>query len=56
VTTTTINQVLWLRKIWIDLHVKEREGSEVFVNNQGAIVISDLDPFMLDTTHQKQSK
>nr|CAN63027.1 hypothetical protein VITISV_031873 [Vitis vinifera] len=31
--TATINQTLWLRKILVDLHMKQTQGTEVFVDN-----------------------
>ena len=33
VATATINQTLWLRKIFVDLHAKQTQGTEVFVDN-----------------------
>ncbi|KAH0743241.1 hypothetical protein KY290_031234 [Solanum tuberosum] len=39
-TTTAVNQALWLRKIFVDLHMNQTKGIEVFVDNQFAIAIS----------------
>lgn len=30
--TTTVNQALWLRKIFVDLQMNQTKGSEVFVD------------------------
>ena len=38
--TATVNQSLWLRKIFGDLHMNQTKGIEVFVDNQFAISIS----------------
>ena len=38
--TATVNQALWLRKILVDLHMKQTQGIEVFVDNQATIAIS----------------
>ena len=35
-----MNQALWLRKLFCDLHLKQQNDTEVFVDNQAAIAIS----------------
>lgn len=34
-----VNQVLWLKKILVDLHMNQTKGTEVFVDKQFAIAI-----------------
>ncbi|XP_047252241.1 secreted RxLR effector protein 161-like [Capsicum annuum] len=46
-----VNQALWLRKIFVDLHMHQTKGIEVFVNNQFAIVISHNSVFHAKTKH-----
>lgn len=38
--TFAVNQVLWLRKIMIDLQLEQEESTKILVNNQAAIAIS----------------
>ena len=38
--TAEVNQALWLRKSFGDLHMNQTKGTEVFVDNQSAIAIS----------------
>ncbi|XP_014632947.1 uncharacterized protein LOC114420512 [Glycine soja] len=33
----TVNQALWIRKIMTDLHMKQEESTQIFVDNQAAI-------------------
>ena len=40
VTTTAVNQALWLRKMLTDLHLEQDTTTEVMVDNQAAIAIS----------------
>lgn len=35
-----VNQALWLRKILEDLHLEQKEETEIFVDNQAIIAIS----------------
>lgn len=49
--TAAANQALWLRKILVDLHMKQTEGTEVFVDNQAAIAISHNPVFHGKTKH-----
>ncbi|KAH0649322.1 hypothetical protein KY285_034570 [Solanum tuberosum] len=49
--TTAVNQALWLRKIFVDLHMNQTKGTEVFVDNQSAIAISHNPVFHGKTKH-----
>ncbi|KAE8729685.1 hypothetical protein F3Y22_tig00003435pilonHSYRG00123 [Hibiscus syriacus] len=49
--TTTVNQALWLRKILLDLDLKQKESTEIFVDNQAAIAISHNPVFHGKTKH-----
>jgi hypothetical protein len=40
VTTTAVNQTLWLQKILCDLHMEEKEIIKISVDNQATTVIS----------------
>ncbi|KAF3634577.1 putative phospholipid-transporting ATPase 1-like [Capsicum annuum] len=46
-----VNQALWLRKIFIDLHMNQTKGTEVFGDNQSAIAISHNPVFHAKTKH-----
>ena len=48
---STVNQALWLRKILVDLHIKQAEPTDVFVDNQAAISISKNPVFHGKTKH-----
>ena len=39
--TAAVNQVLWLRKLLIDLDMKQEMSTQVFVDNQAAISIAN---------------
>lgn len=47
--TTAVNQALWLRIFLLDLNLEQKERTEIFVDNQTAIVISH-DPVFHGTT------
>lgn len=49
--TSTVNQVLWLRKIMCDLHMEQKESIEIFVDNQVVIAISNNPVFHRKTKH-----
>ena len=49
--TAAVNQALWLRKILIDLHLEQGMSTEVMVDNQAAIAISNNPVFHGKTTH-----
>lgn len=49
--TAAVNQVLWLRKIFVDVHLEQTESTEVFVDSQGAIDISHNPVFHNKTKH-----
>ena len=49
--TVTVNQALWLRKKLVDLHMKQTQGTEVFVDNQATIAISHNPVFHGKTKH-----
>ncbi|KAM7489733.1 hypothetical protein LguiB_027217 [Lonicera macranthoides] len=36
-----VNQALWIRKLMIDLHMEQQEGTQIFVDNQAAISIAN---------------
>ena len=40
-TSTVVNQALWLRKVLVDLNMKQERCTELFVDNQAAISISN---------------
>lgn len=46
-----VNQALWLRKILNDLHLEQKKGTEIFVDNQAAIAISHNPVFHGKTKH-----
>ena len=49
--TAEVNQALWLRKSFGDLHMNQTKGTEVFVDNQSAITISHNPVFHGKTKH-----
>ncbi|KAL0536061.1 hypothetical protein IC582_024993 [Cucumis melo] len=49
--TTTINQVLWLRKILLDLDLEQRESTKILIDNKAAIAISHNPMFYNKTKH-----
>ncbi|KAE8666818.1 hypothetical protein F3Y22_tig00112491pilonHSYRG00346 [Hibiscus syriacus] len=49
--TAAVNQALWLRKILNDLCLEQRRSTEVFVDNQAAIAISNNPVFHGKTKH-----
>jgi len=48
-----VNQALWIRKIMIDLHMKQEESTQIFVDNQVAISIANDPVFHGKTKHFK---
>ena len=49
----TINQAIWIRKILADLHMKQNEPTQIHVDNQAAIAISNDSVFHGKTKHFK---
>ena len=49
--TAATNQVLWLRKVLIDLIMKQEGHTKIFVDNQVAIAISQNPIFHRKTKH-----
>ena len=49
--TTAVNQALWLQKLLRDLHMEEEEATEISVDNQAAIAISNNPVFHGKTKH-----
>jgi len=49
--TAAVNQVLWLKKIMCDLHMEQKDKTEIFVDNQAAIAISHSPVFHGKTKH-----
>ena len=49
----TINQAIWIKKILADLHMKQNEPTQIHVNNQVAIAISNDLVFHGKTKHFK---
>ncbi|KAJ8764618.1 hypothetical protein K2173_006700 [Erythroxylum novogranatense] len=50
-TTAAANQALWLRKIMVDLQLKQDDSTEILVDNQAAIAISQNPVFHGRTKH-----
>ena len=48
-----MNQALWIRKIMTDLHMKQEESTQIFVENQAAISIANDPVFHGKTKHFK---
>ncbi|KAL8145697.1 hypothetical protein AgCh_003733 [Apium graveolens] len=51
--TAAVNQALWLRKLMMDLHMEQHEGTTIFVDNQAALSIADKPVFHDRTKHFK---
>jgi hypothetical protein len=49
--TAAVNQALWLRKILSDLNLEQKESTEILVDNQAAISISNNPVFQGKTKH-----
>jgi hypothetical protein len=49
--TAAVNQALWLQKLLRDLHMEEEEATEISVDNQAAIAISNNPVFHGKTKH-----
>ncbi|RVW21205.1 Retrovirus-related Pol polyprotein from transposon RE1 [Vitis vinifera] len=49
----TVNQAIWIRKILADLHMKQNEPTQIHVDNQAAIAISNDSVFHGKTKHFK---
>jgi hypothetical protein len=49
--TAAVNQALWLRKILSDLNLEQKESTEILVDNQAAISISNNPVFHGKTKH-----
>jgi len=49
--TEATNQALWLRKVLLDMNLKQEKCTEVFVDNQAAIAISNNPDFHGKTKH-----
>ena len=47
------NQAIWLRKLMADLHMEQKESTQVLVDNQAAISISKNPVFHGKTKHFK---
>ena len=51
--TAAVNQALWFRKLLTDLHMEQEESTQIFVDNQAAISISNNPVFHGKTKHFK---
>jgi hypothetical protein len=51
--TTSVNQVIWIRKILADLHMNQLEPTKIYVDNQIAISIANNFVFHGRTKHFK---
>ena len=49
----TVNQAIWIRKTLADLHMKQNEPTQIYVDNQAAIAISNDSVFHGKTKHFK---
>ena len=49
--TTAVNQALWLRKVLVDLHLEQEISTDMMVDNQAAIAISNNPIFHGKTKH-----
>jgi len=47
----SVNQAVWIRKLLADLHMEQKEPTEIFVDNQAAIAISKDFVFHGKTKH-----
>ncbi|GAA0144242.1 transmembrane signal receptor [Lithospermum erythrorhizon] len=54
--TSAVNHTLWLRKILSDLHLEQKMSTDVMVDNQAAISISNNPVFHGKTRHCSSSK
>ena len=52
-TTVAMNQAIWLRRILADLHMEQKEPTQILVDNQAAISISNNHVFHGRTKHFK---
>ena len=50
---TTMNQALWIRKLMTNLHMELKESTQIFMDNQVAISISNNSVFHNKTKHFK---
>ncbi|XP_071925747.1 secreted RxLR effector protein 161-like [Coffea arabica] len=48
-----VNQALWIRKLMTDLHMKQEDCTQIFVDNEAAISISNNPVFHGKTKHFK---
>ena len=51
--TAAVNQAIWIRKLLADLHMKQNEPTQIHVDNQAAISISNNPVFHGRTKHFK---
>ena len=51
--TAAVNQAIWIRKILADLHMKQNEPTQIYVDNQAAISILNNPIFHGRTKHFK---
>ena len=51
--TAAVNQALWIRKLMTDLHMEQQDSTQIFVDNQAAISISNNPVFHGKTKHFK---
>ena len=51
VATAAVNQALWLRKILFDLNLEQKQSTEIHVDNQVAIAISNNPVFLGKIKH-----
>lgn len=49
--TSAARQVLWLRKLLVDLHIKQKEATEIFCDNRSAIAMTKNPAFHGRTKH-----
>ena len=52
-TTTAVNQAIWLRRILANLHMEQKEPTQILVDNQTTISISNNPDFHGKTKHFK---
>lgn len=48
-----VNQAIWIRKLMTDLHMEQKEGTQIFVDNQAAISTANNPVFHDKTKHFK---
>ena len=51
--TAAVNQALWIRKLMTNLHMEQQDSTQIFVDNQAAISISNNPVFHGKTKHFK---